>query len=259
MKQKSIGIMFLIGVLFFSTGMTARAETAQFYPAEGTTSIYHWKFDGFPNVCVVDLEDYDPNEFDNFVCVDNPTYAEFSVSYRMSNLFLKEEIEGFIHNESVAYKFMSSFLINSSTREYVDEIGRGSGNGFTTGYIDPRNLSIGTIVMVGTTQVETLANEVINITGISREAWKLEYTSESSNETFYYDVLTGILLDAKLMTNGGSIGRAAEIFSPKQKVFSREQILISTNAWDSVKVTTSSSFVPVLSLLIVMIIFRRKK
>ncbi|MHA1945972.1 MAG: hypothetical protein ACXAC6_08505 [Candidatus Hodarchaeales archaeon] len=258
-SKNLLELCFILVVLFFSIGMTARAQTAQFYPNKGTSSIYRWNFNGFSNVCVVNLEDYDPNEFNDFVCVDNPTYAEFSVSYGMSGEFLEEKIQGFIHNTSVSYKFMSSFLINTSTREYVDEEGEGSGNGFANGYIDPRNMSIGTLVMVGMTQVETLAKENISVTGISREAWKLEYTSESRNETFHYDILTGILLDAKLVTSGGSIGSAAEVFSSKQELISREQVLVSTNAWGSVKITTLSSLAPVLGLLVIMLIFQRKK
>lgn len=250
----------ILGILFFSIGITASAQTTHFYPTEGTSSIYRWNFDGFPNVCVMNSENSDPNELDQFECVDNPTYAEFSVSYGMSGVFLEEQVEGYIHNASVEYKFMSSFLINTSTREYVDEKGEVSSLGFACGYIDPRNMSKGTLVMVGETEVETIAKENIHVTGISREAWKLEYKSESRNETYYYDVLTGILLDAKLVTSGGSIGGAAEINSPKQTLISREQILISTNAWESesVKVTTSSSIVYVLGLFIIMIITRRK-
>ena len=256
-RKNHLGLFSLLFILFFSIGMTVRAQNAPFYPAEGTISTYRWNFDGFDAICVSDSEENDPNEFDNLVCIDNPTYAEFSVSYGMLNSFLEEKIEGSIHNESVALKFMSSFLINFSTREYVNEGGEGI-PGFANGYIDPINMSIGTLVMVGMTQLETIAKEVIDITGVTREAWKLEYTSEYSNETMYYDVLTGILLDAKLETHGGSIGQAAKIFTPKQTILSREQILISTNAWDSVKVTTSSSIIFVLGLFTVVIIVKRK-
>ena len=246
-------------VLIFSIGMTARAQTAQFYPNEGTSSIYRWNFTEFPNICILNISDDNPNEFDNFVCLDNPTYAEFSVSYRMSNLFLKEEIEGSLYNSSLSLNYKSYFLINTSSREYVDERGENSDTGYANGYIDPRNLSIGALIMVGNSQVEIVAKEVIDITGSSREAWKLESNSNDFNQTFHYDVITGILLKAKLVTVGGTIGRAAGINDLKQAVSSREQILISTNAWDSVQVTTSASFAPVLGLLIVMIITRKKK
>ncbi len=256
-----LGLYSILLILVFSIGSITRAEIAPYHPSEGTSSTYRWNFNEFPMICAINTShfDYNSNEAMTDVCVDNPTYAEFSVNYGMFNTFLEEAIDGILHNDSHALKFMPSYLINFSTREYVNENGEGSG-GFANGYIDPENVSIGTLLMVGITQVNVTAKEKIDITGITREAWKLEYSIEGLNQTFHYDVLTGILLDAKLETYGGTIGQAACASNSNQisSIIGHEQILISTNAWESAKTPTLPAIVLVLGFCFLVITRKRK-
>lgn len=219
------------------------ASSDLFYPPEGTVSTYRWNFDKFPYICAlndthIDLNDYDSS---NDVCVENPTHAEFTVSYHMFGSFLEEAIDGNIYNATTSIRFQPSYLINITTRLYVNEQGISWG-GYANGYIDPREVSIGSQI----NDINVTAKERINIEGMDREAWKLEYLSDFMNQTFHYDVLTGILLAAKLETFEGSIGRSTEssiqAFHQDREIISHEQVLIATNAWSTSHLTVFPFF-----------------
>ncbi len=100
----------------------------------------------------------------------------------------------------------------------------------------------------------------IKIAGDSRNSWRLEFTSEMMNQTFHYDMITGILLDAEVETTEGSIGQAANIIDQTQdpQIVSHQQVLISTNAWESSKTTDFPTLVIVLCLVILMDTKKRK-
>jgi len=135
----------------------------------------------------------------------------------------------------------------------------GSG-GYANGYIDPRNLTLGTEVLVGFTPLNTTVKESIEIAGDTRETWKLEFISGHMNQTFHYDTKTGILLDAEIKTTEGSIGQASHLMGQNQEstIISHKQILISTNAWKMAQ-TTELPIITLFLSLIVIISYRKRK
>ncbi|MFX0209153.1 MAG: hypothetical protein ACFFDT_24430 [Candidatus Hodarchaeota archaeon] len=243
------------------------ASSDLFYPPEGTVSTYRWNFDNFPNICVfngthIDKNDYD---FDNGVCIENPTYAEFSISYNMSGNFLEEVIDGYMHNATTSLRFQPSFLINISTRLYVNDQGI-SWEEYTPGYIDPREISVGSQINITLGSINVTAKEIVNVAGMGREAWKLEYNSEFMNQTFFYDTTTGILLSVKFETFEFSIGRSTKpikhsihIFNQNNKIISHEQVLISTNAWPTSHTTTFPLFEIILLVYVLTVIIKKNR
>jgi hypothetical protein len=250
-----LGLCFILLGSILTNSTITRAETAPFYPPEETESTYQWNFDGFPEIYALNASHFDYSNFDDStdIYVQNPTYSEFSVSYRTYNGYLEEGLDGMIRNQSHSFDYMPSFLINITTREYVNEQGEGSG-GFANGYIDPRNLSIGTQVMIGFTPVNITLKETVKIAGDSREAWKLEFISVDMNQTYHYDLTTGILLDAKIETSIGVIGQAAHTETQTQETttISHKQVLVSTNAWEQTKNTDLSVIVVFLGIFVVI-------
>ena len=258
-SSKVLGLYPVFLICIFSVIVVTNAEVTPFYPSEGTVSTYRWNFYGFPAIYTLNSSHYDYGGYDDSsdIYVENPTYSEFSVSYNLYNGFLEEVLDGTMHNQSHSLNYMPSFLINYTTREYVNEEGEGSG-GLANGYIDPRNLTLGTEVIVGFTPLNTTVKETINIAGNTREAWKLEFISENINQTLHYDTKTGILLDAEIKTREGSIGQAAHLASKTQEstIVSHKQVLISTNAWETTQTTELPLMVVFLGLIV---IFNSKK
>lgn len=259
-------IYFIIILSFFPLVQFTSGSYDLFHPPEGTVSTYRWNFNNFPNICALNGTHIDMNDYDslNDVCIENPTYAEFNVSYNMFGNFLEEAVDGYMHNATTSIRFQPSYLINISTRLYVNEQGISSG-GYANGYIDPRGVSVGSQINVGFTSINVTAKERINIVGTEREAWKLEYISEFMNQTFHYDVITGILLTAKLKTYEGSIGRSTkpirhsiQAFDQDSKIISHEQVLISTNAWITSHITIFPLF-EIMILMCVLTIITKKK
>jgi hypothetical protein len=214
------------------------ASSDLFYPPEGTVSTYRWNFNNFPGSCVlngthIDINDYD---FDNENCliIENPTYADFSISYNIFGNFLEEVIDVYLYNATTSARFQPSFLINISTRLYVNEQGI-SWEECTPWYIDPREISVGSQIHILISSINVTAKEIVNVAGMDREAWKLGI----GNQTDFYDIMTGILL------------------SSKNKNI--EQVLISTNAWPTSRTTTFPLFEIILPVCVLTFVIKRKK
>ncbi|MFX0207757.1 MAG: hypothetical protein ACFFDT_17340 [Candidatus Hodarchaeota archaeon] len=245
------------------------ASSDLFHPPEGTVSTYRLNFNNFPPFCIwngthIDRNDYD---FDNCEAIKNPSYAEFSLSYNMFGNFLEEVGDGFLHNTTTSVWFRFSFLINISTRLYVNEQGI-SWEEYTHEYIDPREISVGSQINIYLGGMNVTAKEIVNVTGIDREAWKLEIHTEFANETYYYDVITGILLSAKreAFLFGSSIGRSTRPillsihpFNQDQLIATFEQILISTNAWSTSHPTIFPLFEIILLLCVLTLVIKKNR
>lgn len=248
-----------------------RASSDLFYPPEGTFSTYRLNFTNFSPICILNGTHIDRNDYDSDDCeaIQDPTYAEFSLSYNMFGSFLEEMADVYLHNATTSVWFRYSFLINLSTRLYVNEQGI-SWEEYTSEYIDPRELSVGSQIHIGfsDTCLNVTAKERVNVTGIDRESWKLEIHTEFANETYHYDVITGILLSAKreAFLFGSSIGRSTQPillsihpFNQHQMIAYFEQILISTNAWSTSHTTTFPLFEIIILVYVLTLVIKRNR
>lgn len=259
-------VCFLVILLGVPSRMFVSGSNDFFYPPIGTVSTYWWNFDNFPNICALNGTHIDMNNYNSYndVCIENPTFSEFSVSYNMFGDFLEEAIYGNIHNATTSLRFQPSYLINVSSRIYVNDQGNAVG-GYANGYIDPRGVSIGSQIHIGLTSINVVAKEIITVIGMERKAWKLEYKTEVMNQTFHYDVTTGILLAAKLESFEGSIGSSIDrirhsihALNNGYKIISHEQLLISTNAWTMSQTTSLPLFEIIILIWGLTIIYTKK-
>jgi len=251
-----IGSILIITI--FSVSIIADADSTSFHPAEGTSSTYKWDFNGFSLIYVLNTSHYDFNDPSSAeIVVQNPTSAEFNVTYKMvDDLLLEECIVGVISNGTHSFNFMPSYLVNITTREYVNDEGQGS-SCFASGYIDPNNLSLGSKVNSGSYVLNITAKERITAAGESREAWKLEYISEYVNQTLYYDVQTGILIEIEMSTFSGSIGRDLTLLSSQDtQIQTERRVLIATNAWGNENTTDFSIMGVFFGLMMVSVVLR---
>ncbi|MCK4847639.1 MAG: hypothetical protein KAT16_01300 [Candidatus Heimdallarchaeota archaeon] len=220
--------------------MSVISET--YFPPEGTTSTYSWDFTGFPEISTMNSKFNDTNTSEDTINTINPTKAEFTVTYVSYGEFLIEEIDGVMENATGSQEYYITFLVNKTTREYVNSEGETTCMGGVNGYIDPFIVEIGSQVEIGGTLLTVTTKENVSIAGQDRGSWKLEYISEWGNQTFHYDIETGILLKARLETTEVSIGSGAEIGERKEDKISHTQKLTSTNAFDIPKTTLASPF-----------------
>jgi hypothetical protein len=179
------------------------------------------------------------------VFLENPTYSEFSISYNMFGNFLEEVYDSYLHNATTSVRGHWSYLINISTRFYVNEQGISS-NDYAIGYIDPREVSVGSSWMgINNTNIN-VTKEIVNVVGMDREAWKLGFNSESENQSYHYiyDVMTGIFLSSKFEISGG--------------LMSGEQFLISTNTWPTSRTTTFPLFEIMLLACVLTFVIKKK-
>lgn len=237
MKIKKLNIIFscFIIILVSFIVIPVKMDNNDFFPSEGTTSTYQWSFDGIPLISTLNGDHIDHSDHLTYteIFVENPLSCEFTVKYSMFNEFLEESVSGEFHNETGTSKFKVSYLINTLTRLYVNELGISS-NMHTCGYIDPRGLAIGDFIMVGMENFTVGVKENITIFNSERESWKLDFVSEYYNITYYFDIFTGILIDALYSTTSGSIGQGSSI---NNDIISHRQHLIATNAWISSQTT----------------------
>ncbi|MFX0095837.1 MAG: hypothetical protein ACFFBD_29130 [Candidatus Hodarchaeota archaeon] len=269
-KSKYIIATLLTFLFLFCSLSSAKANITPFRPADGTTSTYRWNFDSFPNIWVLNethIDLNDPSSWDTFR-VDNPTFAEFNITYASFGEFLEENYNGLIHNNSHSLRFRPSNLINVTNRIYVNEDGVLT-DGAANGYIDSSRASIGTKIQVGQIMLEVVAKENIVILETTREAWKLYHSTTFANQTFYYDIITGIMLSASLETLSGSIQPSKKpntlsIFEMEKNgetIASYSQTLISTNAWDNntSPVPYSEVIFILMALPVLLLLVKRKK
>ncbi|MHA2366446.1 MAG: hypothetical protein ACXAC7_20985 [Candidatus Hodarchaeales archaeon] len=272
---KQYNLIFLIVICYFSIALPSHAQSSDFYPPEGTTSKYLWSFDGFKEIYALNGSHIDYDNLSNQeVLVENPIKADFTVSYSFYDKFVEETVKTIMINDIQSLSIESTFLINITTRQYVNEAGVPSNN-YGNGYINPNEVSIGTEINVSSFITNVTRKESLTIADVEREAWFLELKKEENefslmNVSLYFDQETGILLKVLLETVVGTIGdqpiftqimNKPEIKYDSDQEISYSQVLIETNAWDAEEDTAT---IPLndwswilISLGLITVIFRK--
>lgn len=247
MFQNNKILSFIFALLFLSSFISFFSASGEVYhPIDGTTTVYNWDFTGYDAVGVLNEEHVDllTEEEPEIIMIENPTYAEFTITYNTFNGFLEESIEVIMHSDTETFEASPSYLINITDRSYVNEEGEINGAGAANGYINPNDVTIGNIVFVGQDKTIVVSKENLTVLGDSRAAWRLEgyQDSEYCNSTYYYDVETGILISLKLETEDSSIGGLVEksvnpltkeSYITENNIKIQEQLLTATNAWSN--------------------------
>ena len=233
--------IFLFSTLLLLLPLVSPFSTVSFisepyFPPEGTLSTYLWDFTGFPAISTMNSNFNDSTTLGDTIHTINPTKAEFSIRFVSFEDFLVEEVNGVMYNVTGGQEFRVTRLLNKTTREYLDS------SGGVVGYVDPFVLEKGSQIDISGVLVTVTTKENVTIFDQDRESWKLEYISEWMNQTFHYDVETGILLNARIETTEEFIGSGAEVGDIKDEIICYQQKIISTNAFYLPTTTFTSSF-----------------
>ncbi|MFW9992768.1 MAG: hypothetical protein ACFFD4_12030 [Candidatus Odinarchaeota archaeon] len=271
--ELSIILLLLVTILVI---IPAAGSREPYYPPDGTVSTYRWDFTGVRVIGTMDGLHIDANDSSsyNIIMTDNPTYAELDITYKTYGEFIEESIAIIMHNETHSLSAFPSFLLNKSTRMYVNEQGIITESGTTAGYIDPSDVMIGDQILISADLLNVTAKKNIKVAGTTREGWKLEGKFPtgsvigqfpSRNTTCYYDTETGILLAVYLeeldLSIGGPCGTTPgdrfmsssiggkKVSQPAEEIVQYSRVLVSTNAWKGA-VVSSTPFLEVIAMLV---------
>ncbi|OLS22321.1 MAG: hypothetical protein HeimC3_31200 [Candidatus Heimdallarchaeota archaeon LC_3] len=261
-------LIFLFNSSIISSGNAISLSEEPFRPVDGNFSTYTWNFTGFAEIASINTEgdfvDYTNVNEKDFIWIENPIEGVLNVSIHSYMSYLMENVSSIISNETTSIFANGLYLINITTREYVNTQGLGSAN-YANSYIDPRGLTLGDKVWVSSSELNLTSIESITIVNVPREAYKLILDLDSVKITCYYDSETGILLKFSIIhTISSEVSNRLKITTTKEE--SRE--LLSTNAFNVstlVKSTnesnpvTSSGYAFLITIFSLLVIKKVKK